>query len=98
MTLSVYPMLRFTALRTKPLDLYFNYSVAGPTFISKITIDGKDTGREFTFRDFMGMGIYAGKLRKLNAEINIGHFSNGNIFPSNAGVKIPLSFNLGYTF
>ena len=97
-TLSIYPLLRFTALRTKPLDLYLNYSVAGPTFISKIGIDGKDTGREFTFRDFMGMGVYAGKSRKLNAEINIGHFSNGNVFPSNAGVKIPLSFNLGMAF
>jgi hypothetical protein len=97
-TLSIYPMLRFTVLRTRPLDLYFNYSVAGPTFISKIRIDGEDTGREFTFRDFMGMGIYAGKERKLNAEINIGHFSNGNVFPSKAGVKIPLSFNLGMAF
>lgn len=97
-TVSVYPVLRFTALRTKPLDLYFNYSVAGPTFISKVELDGKDTGKKFTFRDYMGLGFYAGKTRKLNAEVNIGHFSNGNIFPSNAGVKIPLSFNLGYAF
>jgi hypothetical protein len=97
-TLSVYPLLRFTALRTKPLDVYLNYSVAGPTYISTIHIDGEDTGRNFTFRDFMGLGIYGGKKRNLNAEINIGHFSNGNIFPSNAGVKIPLSFNLGYAF
>jgi hypothetical protein len=97
-TLSVYPLLRFTALRTRPADLYFNYSVAGPTFISKVQLDEKDTGKKFTFRDFMGMGIYAGKQRHFNAEINIGHFSNGNIFPSNAGVKIPLGFHLGYAF
>jgi hypothetical protein len=97
-TLSVYPMLRFTVLRARPLDLYLNYSVAGPSFISKIDIDNWNTGKNFTFRDFMGMGVYAGRKRNLNAEINIGHFSNGNIFPANAGVKIPLSFNLGYAF
>lgn len=97
-TVSVYPMLRFTAIRTRPLDVYLNYSVAGPSFISRVDLDGKDTGKKFTFRDFMGLGLYAGKNRNINAEINIGHFSNGNIFPSNAGVRIPLSFNLGYAF
>jgi hypothetical protein len=95
---SIYPLLRFTVIRTRPLDLYLFYSVAGPTYISRIDIDGKNTGKNFTFRDFMGMGAYAGKNRHLNAELNIGHFSNGNIFPANAGVKIPLSFTIGYAF
>ena len=97
-TLSAYPMLRFTVLRTRPVDFYLNYSVAGPSFISKITIDDKNTGRNFTFRDFMGLGMFAGKNRNINAEINIGHFSNGNIFPANAGVMIPLGFHVGYAF
>jgi hypothetical protein len=95
---SLYPLLRFTAVRTKPFDLYLYYSVAGPTFLSKRVIDSTGTGRRFTFRDFMGMGIYAGKNRKLNAEISIGHFSNGNVYPDNPGIKIPLTFNVGYTF
>jgi opacity protein-like surface antigen len=97
-TLSVYPMLRFTVLRTAPADFYLNYSVAGPSFISRIEVDDKNTGKNFTFRDFMGLGVYAGKYRRMNAEINIGHFSNGNVFPSNAGVMIPLGFHVGYTF
>ena len=91
-------MFRFTAVRTKPADLYFMYSVAGPTFISKTRIDGNETGRHFTFQDMMGMGVFAGKSRKLNAEINIGHYSNGNLFSENAGVKIPLTFNVGWAF
>jgi hypothetical protein len=85
-------------LRTRPADLYFNYSAAGPTYLSALTIDDKKTGRHFTFQDFMGMGIFAGKNRNLNVEININHYSNGNIFPDNPGVKIPLTFNLGYAF
>jgi hypothetical protein len=95
---SIYPMLRFTVLRTKPLDLYFNYSAAGPSYISRLRIDDKESGTHFTFQDFMGMGIYAGKQRSLNLELSINHYSNGNIFPDNAGVKIPLTFNLGYSF
>jgi opacity protein-like surface antigen len=97
-TLSLYPVLRWTFLRTKPADVYFYYVVAGPTYISKVTIDGKDLGKHFTFLDNMGSGIFFGKDRNLNAEVKIGHYSNGDIFPGNEGVKIPLSLNLGYTF
>ncbi|HEX2606657.1 MAG TPA: acyloxyacyl hydrolase [Flavisolibacter sp.] len=97
-TLSVFPSFRFNVLRTRPLDLYLNYSVAGPSYISKDKLDGLDTGNGFTFQDFMGMGVFAGKNRHFNAEININHYSNGNIFPENAGVKIPMTFSLGYAF
>lgn len=95
-TISAYPILRFMTVRSKPADLFFEYSVAGPTFISKTVIDTKQTGKKFTFQDFMGMGIIAGKKRNLNAGIRIAHFSNGNIYPQNDGVKVPLTFNLGY--
>ena len=97
-TLSVYPVFRFIFLRSKPVDLYFNYSFGGPGFISQTIIDEKDTGKKFTFQDFMGIGIFAGKKRKLNAEIRIVHYSNGNIFPQNNGVMIPLTFGFGYSF
>ena len=97
-TLSVFPLFRFTFIRTKPADLYFYYSVAGPTFISKTTIDNINTGKNFTFQDLMGIGIFAGEKRQMNAEVRIGHYSNGNIFPYNEGVKIPLTFNVGYAF
>jgi len=96
--LSLFPVFRFTVLHLSPFDLYFNYSLAGPTFISDIDIDGEETGPKFTFQDFMGMGFFFGKTRKINAEIRIAHYSNGNLFPQNAGVKIPLTFNMGYTF
>jgi len=95
---SVYPVLRFTAVRTKTMDFYIDYSLAGPTFISRTTIDDKDTGKRFTFQDFLGAGVFAGRNRHLNAEIRIAHYSNGNLFPQNAGVTIPLGFNLGYAF
>ncbi|HEY6953905.1 MAG TPA: acyloxyacyl hydrolase, partial [Flavisolibacter sp.] len=97
-SISVYPVLRFTAIRNKIADCYFFYSVAGPTFISRITIDNQNTGSHFTFRDFMGIGSYIGNRKLFNFEMNIGHFSNGNLFPNNGAVKIPLSFVVGYSF
>ena len=97
-TLSVFPTLRFTALRSKPADLYLFYSVAGPSYISKKIIDEKDGGKHFTFQDMMGIGSFLGKEKKINAEVSIDHYSNGNIFVYNRGVKIPLTFTIGYAF
>jgi hypothetical protein len=97
-TMSVFPTLRFTFFRSKAADFYFNYSVAGPTYISNATIDNWNTGKNFTFQDFMGLGFYAGLHRKINAEFRITHYSNGNIFTHNPGITIPLTFNIGYCF
>jgi len=97
-TLSVYPVLRFNLLRRKPADLYLSYSVAGPSYISRDVIDGRDTGSSFTFQDFMGLGVYLGQRRRINAEVGINHYSNGNILTENAGVKIPLTLKIGYAF
>jgi hypothetical protein len=97
-TVSVYPLFRFTFLRTRAVDFYFAYSAAGPTFISRVILDTLDTGRHFTFQDFMGIGVFAGPNRRFNAGIKINHFSNGNIFTQNAGVAIPLTFSVGYAF
>jgi len=97
-TLSVYPLFRFTLLRTRPVDGYIAYSLAGPSYISKQVLDGLATGRAFTFQDFIGFGVYLGPRRHFNLGVKINHYSNGNIFTENAGVKIPYTFNLGYTF
>ena len=97
-TLSVFPVARFNFLHTKPLDAYFFYSVAGPTYISKKIIDGNDTGEHFTFQDNMGIGAFFGEKRNWNAEVKISHYSNGNVYPQNAAVKVPLSLNVGYAF
>jgi opacity protein-like surface antigen len=97
-TLSVFPVFRFTFLHSKSADMYFFYSVAGPAFISKNIVDGKDLGEKFTFQDHMGTGVFFGEQRSFNIELKIGHYSNGDIFPGNEGVKIPLALNLGYTF
>ena len=97
-TLSLFPVLRLTFIHTRPADFYFYYSIAGPTYISRKTVDGKNLGEHFTFQDNMGTGMFFGKNRTMNAEIRIGHYSNGDIFPGNEGVTIPLTLSIGYSF
>jgi opacity protein-like surface antigen len=97
-TLSAYPLFRFMFVRSKSADVYAVYSLAGPTYISSILLDGLDTGRHFTFQDFIGVGMFLGRQRNLNVGLKINHYSNGNIFPQNAGIKIPLTFSVGYAF
>lgn len=97
-TASVYPVFRFTMVRTRLADFYLSYSLAGPTLITRTAIDGQDTGRHFTFQDFMGAGVFLGRSRRIAADIRIAHYSNGNLFAQNPGVTIPLGFYLGSTF
>lgn len=97
-SLAVAPIFQFNVVRAKPFDLYLFYSVAGPSYLSKVIIDGKKSGKHFTFQDYMGFGIFTGKKRNLNFELNINHYSNGNIFTENAGLKIPMTFTVGYGF
>ena len=97
-TVSAYPLLRFIMVRTKPADFYVCYSLAGPTYISRLTLDRLDTGSHFTFQDFIGAGVFLGTHRAISAGVKINHYSNGNIFTRNAGVKIPVTVGLGYTF
>jgi len=97
-TLSVYPLFRLTPVRTGAADLYLFYSLAGPTWISRSVIDGRDTGGSFTFQDFMGVGAFLGKTRRLSVALKINHYSNGNLVPDNAGIKVPLTVAVGVTF
>ena len=97
-TLSIFPAFRLNFLQTKKVDAYFYYSVVAPTYISKTILDDHKMGGNFTFMDNMGTGVFFGQNKNLNAELKIGHYSNGNIFTDNEAVKIPLSLSLGYVF
>lgn len=97
-TLSAYPLLRFTVYRRPSADYYFSYSFAGPTLITKSVIGNQNVGTLFTFQDMFAVGAFLRKQRNLIAELGIGHYSNGNLFTDNPGLKVPLTFTIGYTF
>jgi len=95
---SIFPAIRFWLFRNETFDLYFTYSVAGPTYLTKVKMDGKDTGNHFTFQDFMEFGIFMGKKKNINISAKIIHYSNGNLFLKNSGISIPVNLGIGYSF
>jgi hypothetical protein len=97
-TLSVFPVLRFMVVRSRHADAYVSFSEAGPTYISRVTIDGRAMGGHFTFQDFMAAGMFIGPRKRFNVELNLNHYSNGNLMADNAGVTVPLALKLGYAF
>ena len=95
---SIFPTMRFYILRRKGFDMYTNYSLIGPTYLTKANLDKLNTGPKITYQDTMGLGVFFGKKRAYNAELRIMHYSNGNIFPQNSGVAVPIQFTFGKTF
>jgi hypothetical protein len=95
---SIFPTMRFYLLRRKDFDMYTNYSLIGPTFLTKGNLDKLGTGAKITYQDTMGLGVFFGENRSYNAELRIMHYSNGNIFTQNSGVAVPIQFTIGKTF
>lgn len=95
---SVFPEIRVWLLRKQLVDLYFMYSVAGPTYLTRRNMDGINLGGHFSFQDLLGLGMFIGKEKHLNINAEIGHYSNGNVLPNNPGVEVPLMLSLGYAF
>jgi len=95
---SIFPTMRFYFLRKKGFDMYANYSLIGPTFLTKGNLDNLNSGPKTTYQDTMGLGLFFGKKRDYNAELRIMHYSNGNNFTDNSGVAVPIQFTLGKTF
>jgi Lipid A 3-O-deacylase (PagL) len=98
LAVSAYPLVRWSFLRTAAADAFVSYSIAGPSLLSKRVIDGFDTGNHFTFQDMLGFGVYTGRNRRTFIQLDISHYSNGNIFPGNPGVKVPLTITVGRGF
>ncbi|WP_254712896.1 acyloxyacyl hydrolase [Polaribacter sp. NJDZ03] len=95
---SIFPTMRFYLMRRDGFDMYTNYSLIGPTYLTKSNIDNLETGPKITYQDTMGLGVFFGEKRAYNAELRIMHYSNGNIFTKNSGVAIPIQFTIGKTF
>lgn len=97
-TFSIFPSIKLYIYRSPLADFYFTYAVAGPTYITDKTIDGINTGGHFTFQDLLGFGLFLGKQKNVNINFKIGHYSNGNLWPNNPGIQVPLVFSIGYAF
>jgi hypothetical protein len=46
----------------------------------------------------LGVGAFLGMGRRWSAAVKINHYSNGNLMADNAGLKVPLTLGVGFTF
>jgi hypothetical protein len=97
-TLSVFPAIRLWPVHSSFVDSYIAYSLAGPAYLSRVVIDGKDTGGRFTFQDYIGIGVLLGTGKHLDVDFKLLHYSNGNLLTHNPGVAPPLTANIGYAW
>lgn len=95
---SIFPLVRLWFIRSRLVDFYFSYSAVGPSYMTKRYIDNRDLGGNFIFQDLIGLGGFLGKNKQVDFEAGIGHYSNGNFFPRNPGIDVPLTLSLGYAF
>ncbi len=97
-TFSVFPAIRLWPLHSSYIDLYLTASLAGPSYISRNVIDRRNTGGNFTFQDYLGVGAFLGKSKHFNVNLKLMHYSNGNLLSHNPGLETPLILNIGYAW
>lgn len=97
-TISLFPEIKVWIVRLPSFDFYFTYSLAGPTYISKVYIDHLNSGSNFTFQDFLGFGAFLGHSKRVALNVKIVHYSNGNSLPNNPGVCVPVMAGLVVSF
>jgi opacity protein-like surface antigen len=96
--ISIYPAIRWWFFRSNPADIYFFYSIAGPTYLTRDNMDNVYLGGHFSFQDLLGIGFFLGPEKNVNVSAIIGHYSNGNLLPNNPGVQIPMVISVGWAF
>lgn len=97
-TLSALLEFRFWLTLTPSWRVYLLYSVAAPTVMSNRRFAKAFFSSNFLFQDMLGLGMQFGKNHHWHLQAIIVHYSNGDIFPINSGIQVPLMISLGYSF
>ena len=68
------------------------YSPAGPSLLSKKQFVSTSFSNCFVFQNQFGVGVSIVKDNEYEVIIKQYHYSNGDIFPINGGIDLPLNF------
>lgn len=93
---SVAPIVRvyFTHGYVSP---FMNASI-GLAYLSRTQIDHQNLGMHFAFQDQLGVGVTLGIEQQFSISLGAMHYSNGSLCKKNAGITIPVVFNVEYGF
>ncbi|MCH9621993.1 MAG: hypothetical protein S4CHLAM20_14260 [Chlamydiia bacterium] len=87
---SLYLMARVYLLKKPSFQAFILYSPAGPSLLSKNTFATTGYTNRFVFQDQFGLGLSFSKNASIEFYIKQYHFSNGELFPVNGGIDIPV--------
>jgi hypothetical protein len=92
--LSGYLLARFYFYNTSSFKTYILYSPAGPSMLSKSQFATTGFSNLFVFQNQFGIGWELDKSAKIGCFLKMYHYSNGDLFPVNGGIDIPLVFGI----
>jgi hypothetical protein len=93
-----YLLTRLYFLNKKNLKLFFLWSPAGPSLLSKNKFSSTEFSNRFVFQDQFGIGGRVKGDKEYEIFAKLYHFSNGSLFPINGGIDIPLLVGMGVRF
>ena len=94
--LSTYLMMRLYLFQTDAVKLYALYSPAGPTVLTEKKFATTEFSNQFVFQNQIGFGLSIGKDAETELFVKLYHYSNGDLFPVNGGIDVPILF--GFSF
>ena len=92
--LSSYLLARFYLINRPSFKTYILYSPAGPSMLSKNQFATTGFSNLFVFQNQFGIGWELDKNAKIGCFLKMYHYSNGDLFPVNGGIDIPLVFGV----
>lgn len=91
------PVLRYDIVKHPYLSPFIEISI-GFSYLSSTRIADRNLGEHFSFQDQLGFGLSIGREKKISVSMSALHYSNASLCNTNAGMTIPLLFNVGYRF
>jgi hypothetical protein len=80
------------------LHTYLEYSLFGPTILSKSTVGDLDFGSNFLFQNFFGAGVEVGEGSGFSLDLKIIRFTKLDLERMDYAFHIPVIVSLGFLF
>lgn len=80
------------------LHPYVEYSLFGPTLVSKSAFAGLEFGSRFLFQNFFGVGVELGSERALSVDLKMLRYYESDNFQPKKGFRVPLVASVGISF
>ncbi|MBC61807.1 MAG: hypothetical protein CMP11_05055 [Zetaproteobacteria bacterium] len=93
---SIFLSSRFYLFTYEKIRPFLYYSIGGPSYISEKEFASTQFSNNFVFQDQLGLGLSFSNKPSIEISLRIFHYSNGDLFPINGGIDVPIVLGLGF--